>query len=361
MKLYFYPNTSSSNKYVHNLISYLEKRGVKISNKGLDNNFITQVKMTFKSDIDAVHFNWILRKASDYKFKNYVKTYKIIFWIKLLKKLNKKIIWTMHNKIPHETKNLDLVKRLRRFIIINSDLIIIHCNESKNILRRHLNSKEIQEKILYVPHGNYINSYRTDTSDKRKEYNINDDEFVYLFLGHVQPYKNIDLLIKVYNDLDLENTKLLICGKPKNKSLKNDLEKMINDNPNIIFKPVFIKNDELVSYLNTADVFVLPFKKRSMLNSGSLFLGLSYKKPVIIPQIGSVKDIKEKEFVFSYNYNCSSGHYQCLKNKMKEVYNIYNKDKKYFAELGENGYKFVKNNYDWDDISKILVKAYNNL
>ena len=57
------------------------------------------------------------------------------------------------------------------------------------------------------------------------------------------------------------------------------------------------------AYLKCADVLVAPYNKESSLNSGTLWMAMSYKKSMILPRIGCVKDIPNyNDLLYVYNY-----------------------------------------------------------
>ncbi|GAB6137371.1 glycosyltransferase family 4 protein [Halanaerobaculum tunisiense] len=365
MKIFFYPSSSKYNKYIKNLLNHCENRSIDIVNKDKNNDFISMIlwgsiyALIKKTKI--FHFNWILDFGSELTLKSYIKSFIFIFWIKFLKIFNCQLVWTMHNKIPHDTKNKKLVLYLRKFLINNFDRIIIHCESTKNILKDIINENIIDKKVRYIPHGNYIDSYCKTNVNKREEFGIDKNEFVFLFIGMIRSYKNVDLLINVFEDLDLDNAKLLIAGNIENKDLKETIFKLTKDNEKIIFSPGFIPEEKITSYLNTAEVLVLPYDKTSVLNSGTVYMSFSYKLPVIVPNIGSVKDIGDKKFIFDYCYNNKKQHYFALRKKIHNCYNEFKNNKKTLENYGLNAFEYVKKNNDWGQITRKLKKSYEEI
>lgn len=67
-----------------------------------------------------------------------------------------KIVWTMHNIIPHQ-RTFPGVDIIGRFIIAAlADVIIVHCEHAKNQLERRFFRKK---DVYVIPHGNYITKY----------------------------------------------------------------------------------------------------------------------------------------------------------------------------------------------------------
>ena len=68
---------------------------------------------------------------------------------------------------------------------------------------------------------------------------------------------------------------------------------------NIVFYDAsFIDQDEVQKYLLLADTLVIA--RMDQLNSGDLFLGLTFKKKIVVPKFGNLIEILEGLDVFSY-------------------------------------------------------------
>lgn len=363
MNIFFFPPTSHPNKYVDNLRAGLQKEGIYILNS--KQNFIIMLfealLLRFFKNVRIFHLNWILNLASDTRIKNHLATYVFIAWIRILKLTGGRLVWTIHNIIPHECKNESLVIHLRNILIKNCDRIIIHSKESIKILHNVLSKQLIDKVVHYIPHGHYIDDYIKTDNNCRETLNIADDEFVFLFLGLIREYKNIDLLIRVFNDLQLERAKLLICGKFASPVLQEKIVELAKPNHNIILIQRFLDDDEVVQYFNTADIMVLPFDNSSTLNSASIYMALSLKTPAITPVIGTTKDIGPKPFLFTYEYKNSSQHYAALKAAIRKSFQFAQYNKKRFAKLGFEGYEHLKINNDWTESITQLSAIYRDL
>lgn len=85
-------------------------------------------------------------------------------------------------------------------------------------------------------------------------------------------------------------------------------------------------------------------------------MAFSYKKTVISPLIGTLKDIDE-EFYYSYIYKDEKSHIYELYKQMDRVYNDSLKSD-IIRIKGLDSREYVKNNYSWEYISSYLNKAY---
>lgn len=332
MKVAMYPYESVDNQYL-NLIK------VSIKELNLEINSFEKVisnKELF-GETDYYLFNWYESFYTDSRRKQSIEFTKRILKLIKLKLYRKKIIWTVHNKIPHDSKRVFLSKVLMKFLANNSNNIIIHSNETRNVLAELTNYKKIKNKIVYIPHPNYIGAYNVNEDIKKydnKKLNL-------LFVGRIQPYKNVDLLIKVFKELNFDDVTLTIAGKPSGEEYKTYINNLIGDNSNIRSILRFIEDDELPQLMLKSDMLVLPYDIKSSLNSGTIILAFSNKRTVLSPLIGTLKDFDRNQF-FAYEYTDEISHEKELKKNLIEIVNLYRSNKNIIENMGRNCYEIVK-------------------
>lgn len=363
INLYFCPAYSDNSEYIQNIVNKLGERGIKLVHKrGQEGyrNIICGIIAALKYENIIIHFNFIENAAKNSSLKSRIKTFIYLIWIDLLKVLGAKICWTMHNNFPHNCKNIKFSNSFYNKLLTRVDTVFIHCHESKDILINKYNYSP--DKICYIPHGNFIKDKQESKCNEKKysKYGVNDEELVYLHFSTVLEYKNVPMLIDVFNDLNLENAKLIIAGKIKDGLENIIIKKVINKN-NIILVNKFISEEEIDEIFNVSNIAVLPYKKESMLNSGVLIMSFSKGKPVIVSEFGVVKDIKDKEFVLSYNYNTNEEHYENLKQKIKESYDIFINNKNELDSLGAKAFQYAKEDLNWEDICSKMIEKYSSI
>ena len=329
MKVSIEPYNSKGNKYIE-----LIKNS--ITNLNID---IYEFDIKRLEGIEFFIFNWYeslyvnnLLKQMHIFIKKYLK-------LILLKLKGKKIIWVVHNRVPHDIKRPLFSKLLMKYLAENSYKIIIHSNETKNVLKNFIDEEEINKKSVYVPHPNYIGAYKENDINKEEK---RDDILELLFIGGIKPYKNVDLLIEVFNELNLTNVKLKLCGKVINREYELYINKLINSNKNIETDFRFIEDDELNGLIEKSDMLVLPYDIKSSLNSGTIILAFSNKKTVLSPMIGTLKDFEDKDLFFGYEYADENTHKQELKKHILKIYEIYKFDKNSLSTMGYKCYQEVK-------------------
>jgi beta-1,4-mannosyltransferase len=155
--------------------------------------------------------------------------------------------------------------------------------------------------VTVIPHGNYIGCYpnQVPRGEARRQLELPDDAFVYLFLGLLRPYKGVEDLIDAFEELESPRNQLLIAGRASNASYKEKLVCLVASNPAIKLVPEFIPDDAVQLYMNACDVCVLPYK--DITTSGAAILALTFGRPVIAPAITSFPELVTPETGILYD------------------------------------------------------------
>lgn len=237
----------------------------------------------FSSKFDVWHLHWpaenVIRKEI---FKTIFRLIAFGILILVTKLKGSKIIWTAHNQELHESYFPKLESVFWKIFIPSIDAFICHSkNARKILLEAHPKLTEKKNEVIY--HGNYKTWYKNEVSDKkaRRVLNIDIKDFVLLFVGTMRPYKNISELISCFNELEIENIKLVLAGKCTDDKIQEFIQSYSDENPKIIFHNKWLKDDEFQYYFNSSNLVVLPYR---IMNSGMSLLSLSFHKPILMPK-----------------------------------------------------------------------------
>ncbi len=273
----FYPYYSNMNEYVNISVSLLKKRY-----RVFDYCFFRDNKIY--DDIDVIVLNWIESTLSEAD----------IDYISQMKKNGTLIIWTFHNKVPHDIKDnneLDkAISRIRRVLEL-TDVVLIHAHKSIELLRLYGLSDRV--KVVYVPHVNYENVYGNYAGDLRAHFGIDDTKVVIGFLGQIKPYKNIEILIDAFKKANKNDAVLIIAGRCWDKDYYEELLERIGGSNSILFKEGIISDAAMGSWLEAVDVLALPYNVKSSMNSGSMIMAFSYSRTVVVPPIEMAYDFPD--------------------------------------------------------------------
>ena len=317
------------------------------------------IKDAFKNPISffkckVFNFNWFERAENSIQY-----IYKSAL-LDFLKISGKKIIFTVHNKKPHESSKHDYSAKMMAKMCKKADVILGMCPETEEVIKSIAPGSE--NKLKYVLHPNYINNYKhVVPRNLRKELNFKTKDLVFLFIGAVYPYKNIEMLIDIFKSLELPNMKLLIAGRPSSNSYKNQLIERIGDSETISCDFRYIPDEDIPNYYQTADIVIMPYHKESSLNSGVVYLSFSLKRTVICPRIGTIKALADNSFVYDYDYSCEQEHYNNLKNSILRVYNDYLCTGDALVLKGEAAFEYVNKIHSDNKIRDMYYELYSEL
>jgi len=195
-----------------------------------------------------------------------------------------------------------------------ADEVIAHCNYAADLAREYFYRTD---HMHVVPHGNYIDAYPNLISrqDARRELDIPESAFVYLFVGNARPYKGIERLIQAFQNVaDEDCILLLMMRKGLNPEYGETIERLAEGDDKIrVFTSPFFATEEFQFYMNASDVAVLPFV--DVLTSGSAILALSFGKPILLPQIGCLPELVDETMGHLFNPKDKTG----LETALREI------------------------------------------
>jgi len=211
--------------------------------------------------------------------------------------------------------------------------------------RKFLKYKNIN-KPSYIPNG--VDLEKFENINAKKEHKF----FKVLFVGRLHSQKGLIYLIDAVNLIkdDLPNeVKFVIVGDGEEKNY------LINKIRHLGLKDLFvfkgkIFGDDLIREYKSSHLFILP----------SLYEGFpltvleawSSKLPVLTTSVG------ELPYIIKENHNgwlVEPNNVEELSHKLEYILKL---DHKKLTKVGENGYKLVKEKYDWNEI---IGNIYNEL
>jgi glycosyltransferase involved in cell wall biosynthesis len=358
MRLLYYPYNSernACNKYFKEAFISL---GVELI--PLDKNVVRQILCK----ADGVFLQWYENLPTQMPKAIVLAMLKALMVV-VSKLLGRTIYFVMHNKVAHDKEIRSISMFLVKFILHRADKIIILSHTSKQEILNIVGEKKfikynLNDRICFVPHPNYITAYPSDKSCEyqRESLGIEDNDFVFLFMGLVRPYKNVDVLIKAFKEAKMPNAKLIIAGNPQPASYKEILNGIIAESRNIIPLFKFISNGAIESLMRISDVCVLPFDIENSLNSGSVYLSFSFKKTVIAPPIATIHNFDDyRDKMFIYEYSIPESHIKALKEALNHCYEKHIDNRKELKEKGNFMYEVVREQNSFAKLTESFSKV----
>lgn len=296
------PNWSEGNPYQNLLIGSLRKQGKSISLHDFPSGILPLNQLiTQNPAIKVIHIHWI----NDYISR--------IFWSRSTLKITarililatditlsrirgRRVIWTIHNSVSHESPNESLEISARKTIAITCSRIIIHSASALNTIEKLYNLK-LTKKTSVIPHGNYDGCYDTpaphSTSKEKTDRNI-----VILFFGAIRPYKGVEKLVEAFQSCSRQDIRLIIAGRCSDPYMSTSLEKAVNQDSRIKCILDFIPESEVQNLYNASDIVAIPFERT--LTSGSAILALTMARPLILPEHAKVFDLATEDYSYFF-------------------------------------------------------------
>lgn len=264
-----------------------------------DSDFIfgdfTSYKSTYK--IVNIHFpeaifNWIIptdEQLNDLELK-------ILDW-----KKHSKIVYTLNDIKSHyddENRFADLFKLIQK----HADGVIHLGNYS---LEKYKNLFSINCKHIVIYHPLY-NSLIKDfaIADFQRKFQLNlKDKYVVSVIGDIRSMEEVKLIFKVFNKIPHKNKFLIVPNMflfmklPKFfpyrfRNMYRKIEEFLFCFPlrkkQYFFNFKFIEYNYMVDLVKNSSLVIIPRLKN--LNSGNLYLGLTFDKPMIIPKVGNLTE-----------------------------------------------------------------------
>lgn len=204
-----------------------------------------------------------------------------------------KAIAVLHNILPHEPSPFDkicasyLVKMSNGFVALSDSVL------------EDTNKFDTQKPKAVSPHPLYDNFGQAVSREEALTHlQLPTEQKYMLFFGFIRPYKGLDLLMQAYADpyFKEHDIKLVVAGEfYEGEEQYRQLEKDLGLEDQIIWKTIFIPDDEVKYYFCAADIIVQPYK--SATQSGVTQIAYHFEKPMLVTHVGGLPEIVPHEKV----------------------------------------------------------------
>jgi glycosyltransferase involved in cell wall biosynthesis len=203
------------------------------------------------------------------------------------------VVWTVHNILPHE----EFHPRLQRWVMNAFARRVdatIHLSEAARSAALAAYPILHRTPAVVIPHGHYRDVYPDEASaaEARSRLGLSPSVPVLLYFGQIRRYKNVPELLQAFSGLANRDAVLLIAGDPVTSELRSVIESLAANDVRVRLSLRWIEDDQVQYYLRAASLVVLPY--REVLNSGAAHLALSFDRPVLVPDQGSLPDLQQQ-------------------------------------------------------------------
>lgn len=211
-----------------------------------------------------------------------------------------RLLWTVHNRVPHETKWFELERTLSQFIADTADRILVMSPATMDVVSDVFTLPA--KKAFALPHPSYQGIYPpADGARSREELGVPADLPTALFFGQMRAYKGIGTLLEAAGLASAAGAELglLLAGRTTDVE-RARIDQLLPEGVPVVRHHEFVDDSDVSRWFGAADLVVLPYT--DILNSGSIHLAATLGVPVAIPNIPHLVDqFSDKDWVHFYN------------------------------------------------------------
>ncbi|MCH1882332.1 glycosyltransferase [Agrococcus sp. ARC_14] len=194
-----------------------------------------------------------------------------------------KIIWTVHNALPHDAIHRDLEIELHRVLARLAHAVHIINPSTAEIVSEHYELPADRTRCIRLSSYQGVYGSPIERARARRRFGLAPDELAVVFLGHLRPYKGVlDLLRSASAAQRLRGGRvvLMLAGKVRPEDVA-PLDAAMPLDVRIIRHFGFVPDAETPWWFAAADLVALPYRK--ILNSSSILLAQTFGAPVLVP------------------------------------------------------------------------------
>lgn len=277
--------------YVGNLIRGLEEEGIAFDLPADESGDFLSARWLrgHAGQVDLLHFHWThYHYTAETWARSASELAKFIGKIALARRLGYKIVWTMHNYLPHE-RTYPWLHCAERFLLARlAHAVIVHCDHGRILLQDKLLRRG---NVFVAPLGNFGPHLVSGPTRQmaRGQLGFTDSNIVFCYFGMIRPYKQVPQLIREFRAVAGDDLRLVIIGATPYEALETEILDQAAQDPRVQLRLEHVSDEDLATYLQAADVAVLPY--RDVLGSGSAMLALSSGLPVVAPRMGCLAEL----------------------------------------------------------------------
>jgi beta-1,4-mannosyltransferase len=236
-----------------------------------------------------IHFNWV-------NYEGFRRRMRLRAKIILCKIFKIRIIWTIHNVLPHSYKSHKMVLKTQSLLAKNTDFFTFFSHADKLSFEKTMQIQIPSNRFCIHPCGpSPMDIPLLDQAQARSRLGLPLDKTLLLYFGPIYEYKGVvDLLdaLALYcqeNPLECPRLYLIIIGRTHSKSLQLEITHKIerlHENIQIMWTQYFIKSSILATFMIATDLFVFPF--RSINNSSTFLTAKRFAAKLVTSKLGSM-------------------------------------------------------------------------
>jgi 1,2-diacylglycerol 3-alpha-glucosyltransferase len=231
------------------------------------------------------------------------------------------------------------IKKMNEYAANNADSVLAPCDFVKKWIKKEY---DVDADKIYL---DGVNFDIFDMKNSYKSFESLNTFPVILYVGRIDPYKNIHILINSFEILkkQFKDAKLVIVGKKHFTDYSQKIENLVKDKNlenDVIFTGV-VSWEDLPRYFASCDVYATCSSWEGFLRAEAFAMG----KPMVAFDVGANSDTinNGKNGILVYEQTSEA----FAQGLIKLI-----SDNNLRKKMGENGYNWAKENLDFKNIAK---------
>ena len=193
-----------------------------------------------------------------------------------------RVVWTVHNVLPHERVFADDVAARRRLVDASAGLIV-HSTAALDELRQRVGAPAPATTVVPLAPTVAVAPAPPDAHGRH----------MLLFFGNVAPYKGVEELLEAFAHLDAAtDLRLVVAGRCADAGLGARLtERAAALAPRVELRLRHVEPAEADVLFTQARALVLPFRR--ITTSSTALQGLARGVPVVIPDLPGLAELPD--------------------------------------------------------------------
>ena len=167
------------------------------------------------------------------------------------------------------------------------------------------------------------------------------------FVGRIEPYKGVDLLVDAFLKIRHKEVKLVIAG---GGSISDETLAKISTVANIQLINRFVSDEEMVGIVEESDFMVLPYLRASQ--SGVIPMSFALGRTVLATRVGALEEQVKDGTGILVEPNADS-----IANAIDTMYDA----ESHILEMSQCAKEFADNELTWEHSADLLVKFAQSL
>lgn len=299
----------------------------------------------------VLHLHWadpyikpIAWASSRFRFQ--VKAAMLAADIRLARARGRRVVWTVHNEISHESPNVAREREVNRILARSVDHLIFH-SESARQKFCEVTGSTLAKRSSVIPHGHYIGCYPDSDETRqrlRRKFGIGPEHTVLLIFGAIRRYKGIPAVLAGFSRCGRQDLRIIVAGNPFETDLEDEIRRHAERDPRILLHLGHIEDAEVGPLSSLADAMIFGFERT--LTSGSVILAMSKGLAVILPERARALDVVTERGALFFDGEAD------LTRLLETL------DPGALREMGPHNLDCARG-YDWTDIGHAVVDVYN--